>query len=640
MNGVYLRALPAGRVRRRARRATCASRASTGPRSGARDGAARAGEDREARRVPRVRRLPLRARSSPTGADSTETCSRRPREALDGGRAVGGGRGSRRRCARSPSGSGLKPRKAFAADPRRGHRLEGLAGPVREPRAARPRRVARAAQAPGRRQRLERRERVERALERDPRPAAVARARRRERASGLASLGELAARRSASPVVSAFSRGKRKSAVAPVRGRGTVRGRDGRAGGRHVKARARRSTTSARSACSAASTSSSTATASARPPRSPRRGGRSSAATPDVVLLDVHVGADDGLRAARRARALELPVARRALLGRARSAPSSRGRVDARAREAVRARRARRGRRLAAADAAGRLADRERRRRFAPRPSSRSASRATSSSAPRRAAPCAWGRRRSPSRRRSSRATPTSSAREQLEALREAEDAAEGDERERLYRLRKTCEGGLVSAELAEREDELENRILAARVDVQGRGAAAADRAGEARRARRPTPTATSSASSRPTRAPAFNDDRLELLARRRGARGRALRRARRRRAQRGGEGRSRCASSQRALDARERRVDGRVRGAARALVRAAARPGARRTCRRRTTSRYLRRLSPLESTYTKERATEVCLATLARLGFDLAATTRTSGSTSTTGRRSRRAPA
>ncbi len=32
----------------------------------------------------------------------------------------------------------------------------------------------------------------------------------------------------------------------------------------------------------------------------------------------------------------------------------------------------------------------------------------------------------------------------------------------------------------------------------------------------------------------------------------------------------------------------------------------------------YVRRLSPLESTYTKERATEVCLATLRDLGFDL----------------------
>ena len=35
-----------------------------------------------------------------------------------------------------------------------------------------------------------------------------------------------------------------------------------------------------------------------------------------------------------------------------------------------------------------------------------------------------------------------------------------------------------------------------------------------------------------------------------------------------------------------------------------------------------MRRLSPLESTYTKDRATEICLATLTELGFDLAAST------------------
>src|SRR5262249_24060734 len=34
----------------------------------------------------------------------------------------------------------------------------------------------------------------------------------------------------------------------------------------------------------------------------------------------------------------------------------------------------------------------------------------------------------------------------------------------------------------------------------------------------------------------------------------------------------------------------------------------------------YVRRLSPLDSTYTKDRATGVCLETLSALGFDLAA--------------------
>ena len=58
--------------------------------------------------------------------------------------------------------------------------------------------------------------------------------------------------------------------------------------------------------------------------------------------------------------------------------------------------------------------------------------------------------------------------RDQLDALRDAEAGASGDERELLYRLRKTCEGGLVSAELAEREDELENRVLAERLTFKG----------------------------------------------------------------------------------------------------------------------------------------------------------------------------
>ncbi len=58
--------------------------------------------------------------------------------------------------------------------------------------------------------------------------------------------------------------------------------------------------------------------------------------------------------------------------------------------------------------------------------------------------------------------------RAQVEALRAAEDAASGDERERLYRLRKACEGGVISTELAEQDDALENAILGARVSFDG----------------------------------------------------------------------------------------------------------------------------------------------------------------------------
>src|SRR6266550_2515762 len=60
-------------------------------------------------------------------------------------------------------------------------------------------------------------------------------------------------------------------------------------------------------------------------------------------------------------------------------------------------------------------------------------------------------------------------SRGQLVSLREVEEqASDDDERERLYRLRKTCEGGLAAAELAEAEDEFENKFLAARVTWRG----------------------------------------------------------------------------------------------------------------------------------------------------------------------------
>jgi hypothetical protein len=58
--------------------------------------------------------------------------------------------------------------------------------------------------------------------------------------------------------------------------------------------------------------------------------------------------------------------------------------------------------------------------------------------------------------------------REQHESLRDEVDAAAGDERERLYRLREACLGGIVVAEIAERSDRFENEFLAARVDFRG----------------------------------------------------------------------------------------------------------------------------------------------------------------------------
>src|SRR6266480_1065259 len=58
--------------------------------------------------------------------------------------------------------------------------------------------------------------------------------------------------------------------------------------------------------------------------------------------------------------------------------------------------------------------------------------------------------------------------RDQLDGLRESEERASVDDRELLYRLRKTCESGLIAAQLAEREDELENRLLSERVPFKG----------------------------------------------------------------------------------------------------------------------------------------------------------------------------
>jgi len=208
-------------------------------------------------------------------------------------------------------------------------------------------------------------------------------------------------------------------------------------------------------------------------------------------------------------------------------------------------------------------------------------------------------------------------SRDQLRALREEEDAADGEQREWLYRLRKTCESGLVAAELAEREDELENALLAARVTFKGeelplRSALAQlavlpdykerDELGELHR----------------RKSAEFNEQRLELLrayeeleadlsdepdpiARSEQEKQISLRDL---------EAVLRSASERiesEFLELREIWFE-RLLGPDRDPQPSSAHMG------------YVRRLSPLDVTYTKERATEVCLATLAALGFDLAA--------------------
>jgi hypothetical protein len=207
-------------------------------------------------------------------------------------------------------------------------------------------------------------------------------------------------------------------------------------------------------------------------------------------------------------------------------------------------------------------------------------------------------------------------SREQLEALRTAESEADPDDRERLYRLRKTCEAGYVSAELAEREDALENAILAARVEFRGdelplRSAQAklavlddyADR--------------ESLGHLTAERSGAFNDERLDVL--------------------RAGEELDADVSGEPDAVARNEEEKGiSLRDLEAALVQTSERSTeAYLVLRDRWFERllgperaetpssyhvaYLRRLSPLESTYTKERAVEVCMDTVKRLGFDLA---------------------
>jgi hypothetical protein len=208
-------------------------------------------------------------------------------------------------------------------------------------------------------------------------------------------------------------------------------------------------------------------------------------------------------------------------------------------------------------------------------------------------------------------------SREQLQTLREEEDRADGDRREWLYRLRKTCEGGLVASELAERDDELENALLAARLTFKGeelplRSALAQlsviadykerDELGELYR----------KASSE------FNAQRLDLLGAYEELEGDLS-----------GEDDPIARSEEekqislRELEAvvlagsdeieqaffelRETWFE-RLLGPEREAQPSSAHMG------------YVRRLSPLDSTYTKDRATGVCLETLSALGFDLAA--------------------
>jgi hypothetical protein len=207
-------------------------------------------------------------------------------------------------------------------------------------------------------------------------------------------------------------------------------------------------------------------------------------------------------------------------------------------------------------------------------------------------------------------------SREQLDALRAGEqEAADDNDRERLYRLRKTCEAGVVSAELAEREDALENAILAARVEFKGEELPI--RSAQAKLAVLPDYGEREElGEAAGDRSAEFNAERLEVLraaeeleaeisgepdpvARNEEEKGISLRELEAVLAQ----------ASERSTGAyvllRDRWFE-RLLGPERAKV-----PSSYHVA-------YLRRLSPLESTYTKDRAVEVCMDTVKRLGFDL----------------------
>lgn len=208
-------------------------------------------------------------------------------------------------------------------------------------------------------------------------------------------------------------------------------------------------------------------------------------------------------------------------------------------------------------------------------------------------------------------------SRAQIDALRDAEGGAAGDERELLYRLRKTCESGLISAQLAAREDELENRQLAERVTFKGEEMPL--RNAQAQLAVLPSYADREALGSIQAEASArFNDERLALL-------------------QAGEELAAEYSGIADAVERNEEEKGISLHELSTALKRAsddatktyvalrdrwfAALLGdEREEVPSSFHSAWLRRLSPLEETYSKDKATAICLKTLEALGFDLEA--------------------
>ena len=210
--------------------------------------------------------------------------------------------------------------------------------------------------------------------------------------------------------------------------------------------------------------------------------------------------------------------------------------------------------------------------------------------------------------------------RDQHAALRGAEEAASGEEGERLFRLRESCAGGLVVRELADESDRLENAILAERVEFRGESLPL--RSAQARLAVLDDYGAREELGDLAADASAtFNCGRHALL-----RQGEELD------AELSGEPDPvRRSAERKAID---------LHALAAALAQASERQAASwEPLRERWTDRilgeardpepasyhvaYLRRMSPLAELYAKDRSVPVCLATLAELGFDLAGDTR-----------------
>jgi hypothetical protein len=207
--------------------------------------------------------------------------------------------------------------------------------------------------------------------------------------------------------------------------------------------------------------------------------------------------------------------------------------------------------------------------------------------------------------------------RPQLEALREAEESADGEERERLYRLRLTCEQGLVEAVVAEDHDALENALLEVRLTFEGEELPL--RSADAKLAVLPDFAKREELGALAQELDAsFNERRRALLVARNDLEAElsgvpdavARNQAQKQISLRELEGVLRDVADAAASEferLRERWFE-RLLGPERTELPTSAH------------LRWLRRLSPLESTYPKERSVEVWVETVRGLGFDIEA--------------------